>query len=105
MKLISPGKKSLLNVQLIVQKNQRRKGSNLFYAKCPLGKDKIIALFRKGATIMGIEKPEDFMPHTLRHMLATHLANGPSISVKQGCATMRHKSVAANVNYKKNNTE
>ena len=45
------------------------------------------------------------MPHTLRHMLGTHLANDPNVSIKESLATMRHNSVAANLNYQKNNRE
>ena len=81
----------------VVPQQQRKKGeAKLFYPSMPLGKDKITALFRKGAAIMGLSNPEEFMPHTLRHMLGTHLANDPNVSIKESLATMRHNSVVAN---------
>ena len=72
------------------------------HAYC-LGKEKILALFRKGAGIMGLSNPEEFMPHTLRHMLGSYLSNDPGMSLK-GCMTaLRHNSAAASLNYQADN--
>ena len=54
---------------------------------------------------MGLSNPKQFMPHTLRHMLGTHLANDPNVSLKECLSTMRHSSAAANLNYQANNTK
>ena len=75
----------------------------LFYPSVCLGKDKILALFRKGARNMGMSNPDEFMPHTLRHMLNNHITQDPNMSLKNCLSMMRHSSAAANLNYQANN--
>ena len=89
--------------KVIPERLQMKGDKRLFYPQNCLGKDKNLALFRKGARIMGLSNPDKFMPHTLRHMLGTHLANDPNACLKECLLTMRHKSAAATLNYQANN--
>ena len=67
----------------VVPKHLREKrNDNFFYPSNCLGKEKILSSFRRGAEIMGLSNPKQFMPHILRHILGTHLANDPSLSLK-----------------------
>ena len=94
---LSPGQ-TRIYCKVIPDKYKKSDGI-LFYPHQPLGKDKILQLFRKGAKIMGIANPEEFMPHTLRHMLMTQVANDPNLSLRECMLTLRHESAAATLNY------
>ena len=64
-----------------------------------MGKDSIKALFRKGAKILDLKNPEEFCPHSLRHLYGNQMANDPSISLKECMLAMRHSSASASMNY------
>ena len=101
---LSPGQ-TRIYCKVVPERQRKHHNGNLFYPNNCLGKEKILSSFRRGAAIMGLSNPKQFMPHTLRHMLGTHLANDPNVSLKECLSTMRHSSAAANLNYQANNTK
>ena len=64
-----------------------------------LGKTKIKELFEEGAKILGLDKPEDFHPHSLRAMFITDLANNPGVSKKEILRSARHASISSSLAY------
>ena len=72
---------------------------NEFMANVPLGKTKIKELFEEGAKILGLSKPNDFFPHSLRSMFITDLANNPHVSNIEAQTSARHSSISATTNY------
>ena len=54
-----------------------KKGNyQVFYANQPLGKNAISDIFKEGAALLGLPKPQKFSPHSLRAYMVTMLANG-----------------------------
>ena len=72
---------------------------NLFYANCPLGKNVISKLFKRGAHILGLPNPNDFAPHSLRAVFITQLANGKGVSDKERLISARQSSLGASAIY------
>ena len=64
-----------------------------------LGKTKIKELFEDGAKILGLDKPEDFYPHSLRAMFITDLANDPNVSNKELLSSACHASISSSIAY------
>ena len=73
--------------------------NHCFQPNVHLGKTKIAELFKKGATLCGLDDPEDFYPHSLRAMFITSLANNPNLSIKEIMQSARHKSVTSTASY------
>ena len=56
-------------------------------------------MFDDGAKLLGLSKPDDFYPHSLRAMFITDLANNPSVSAKEAQVSARHHSITSTANY------
>ena len=74
------------------------KQKDIFYAKKPMGKDSILATFREGATILGMDS-ETFCPHSLRAFFVTNLVNDDRVSLRESMAAARHTSASAHLTY------
>ena len=100
---LAPGQLRLYCRVLSKKARSKQGETRLFSPNQPMGKDTIKALFRKGAKIMGLSKPSEFAPHSLRHLFGNQLANDPSISLKECMLAMRHSSASASMNYQQRN--
>ena len=100
---LAPGQLRLY-CRVLSKKSRSKEGeTRLFSPNQPMGKDSIKALFRKGAKIMGLKNPDEFCPHSLRHLFGNQMANDPSISLKECMLAMRHSSASASMNYQERN--
>ena len=102
LKSLAPGQ-TRLYCQVIPTKFRKR-DSPIFYAHKPLGKEKIMELFRLAVKKMGFCDWETFSPHSLRHMFCNQLANDPRVSTKECMLACRHTSVSASANYQSRNS-
>ena len=70
-----------------------------YFAKMPLGKHTILELFKRGAAILGLAKPDDFYPHSLRSVFITELANDDGVNSVEVMNSARHACAESSAAY------
>ena len=76
-----------------------------YHYNLPLGHNKILQMFREGAEILGLPDAQTFMPHSLRSVFITTLANNPKVSLEEAMRSARHRNADSTAAYIKRSSE
>ena len=76
-----------------------------FLPNCPVGHNKIREVFKSAFKRLGVSNWGEMHSHALRGLFGDRLASDKNVTIKEGMAAMRHKSVAAFTTYQRDNTK
>ena len=65
----------------------------------PIKKNTINRMFKEGAQILGLKKPNNFYPHCLQSEFITRIAKNGSVNDKERMRSARHSTVQASAAY------
>ncbi len=105
MKKLQPGSTKFYNVVAKQAHIDNMKLSGFpevrYYKSKVLGVNKIAALFKEGAVLLGLSNPAGFRPHSLRGVCITRMVNSEDVSLAETMRYARHTSVSASKIYQR----